>query len=176
MQIRTHQTIDVIKHIVRAYPARTASVALLLVLSGLAEGVGVVSLLPLLEVGLSSSAPPSPVASAIGAVLLYLGVQPTFGAFLVVTVVGVGGKALLTLTASKEVGFAVAGVMTDLRLQVLRGVFHAKWGYVSSIESGRLANAIGIEALRPTLDLIIHYAFRQQLIPRRFAVDELFNM
>jgi len=34
----------------------------------------------------------------------------------------------------------------------------------------------GIEALRPTLDLIIHYAFRQQLIPRRFAVDELFNM
>lgn len=34
----------------------------------------------------------------------------------------------------------------------------------------------GIEALRPSLDLIIHYAFRQQLIPRRFAVDELFNM
>ncbi len=34
----------------------------------------------------------------------------------------------------------------------------------------------GIEALRPTLDLIIHYAFRQRLIPRRFAVDELFNM
>jgi 4,5-dihydroxyphthalate decarboxylase len=34
----------------------------------------------------------------------------------------------------------------------------------------------GIEALRPTLDLIIHYAFQQQLIPRRFAVDELFNM
>lgn len=34
----------------------------------------------------------------------------------------------------------------------------------------------GIEALRPTLDLMIHYAFRQQLIPRRFAVDELFNM
>jgi 4,5-dihydroxyphthalate decarboxylase len=34
----------------------------------------------------------------------------------------------------------------------------------------------GIEALRPTLDLIIHYAFQQGLIPRRFAVDELFNM
>jgi 4,5-dihydroxyphthalate decarboxylase len=34
----------------------------------------------------------------------------------------------------------------------------------------------GIEALRPSLDLIIHYAFRQQLIPRRFTVDELFTM
>lgn len=34
----------------------------------------------------------------------------------------------------------------------------------------------GIEVLRPTLDLIIHYAFVQRLIPRRFTVDELFNM
>jgi 4,5-dihydroxyphthalate decarboxylase len=34
----------------------------------------------------------------------------------------------------------------------------------------------GIEALRPSLDLVIHYAFRQRLIPRRFAVDELFTM
>lgn len=34
----------------------------------------------------------------------------------------------------------------------------------------------GIEALRPSLDLVIHYAFRQGLIPRRFAVDELFTM
>lgn len=34
----------------------------------------------------------------------------------------------------------------------------------------------GIEALRPGLDLIIHYAFQQGLIPRRFTVDELFNM
>lgn len=34
----------------------------------------------------------------------------------------------------------------------------------------------GIEAMRPSLDLIIHYAYQQGLIPRRFAVDELFTM
>jgi len=34
----------------------------------------------------------------------------------------------------------------------------------------------GVEALRPSLDLIIQYAFSQRLIPRRFAVDELFSM
>ncbi len=33
-----------------------------------------------------------------------------------------------------------------------------------------------MEALRPSLDLIIQYAFNQRLIPRRFAVDELFSM
>jgi 4,5-dihydroxyphthalate decarboxylase len=34
----------------------------------------------------------------------------------------------------------------------------------------------GIDELRPSLDLIIHYAYQQRLIPRRFAVDELFNI
>lgn len=34
----------------------------------------------------------------------------------------------------------------------------------------------GIEAMRPSLELIIHYAHQQGLIPRRFAVDELFSM
>lgn len=33
----------------------------------------------------------------------------------------------------------------------------------------------GVEAMRSSLDLIIHYAFQQGLIPRRFAVDELFS-
>lgn len=34
----------------------------------------------------------------------------------------------------------------------------------------------GIEAMRPSLELIIHYAYQQGLIPRHFAVDELFTM
>lgn len=33
----------------------------------------------------------------------------------------------------------------------------------------------GLEAVRPSLDLIVEYAFRQGLIPRRFTVDELFD-
>jgi 4,5-dihydroxyphthalate decarboxylase len=33
----------------------------------------------------------------------------------------------------------------------------------------------GVEKCRPDLEVIIDYCFRQQLIPRRFAVDELFD-
>jgi 4,5-dihydroxyphthalate decarboxylase len=33
----------------------------------------------------------------------------------------------------------------------------------------------GVENCRPILEIIIDYCFRQQLIPRRFAVDELFD-
>jgi 4,5-dihydroxyphthalate decarboxylase len=33
----------------------------------------------------------------------------------------------------------------------------------------------GVEALRPSLELVIDYALAQRLIPRRYAVDELFD-
>jgi len=143
-----HSTLDLIKHIVGAYPGRITVVAVLLVLSGLAEGVGIITLLPLLEVGLNSGNPPSPIAVKLGAVLSNFGIAPTFTAYLVVIVVGVTGKALLSLLAAKEAGYAVTGVMSDLRIQVLRGVFHSNWRYLSLLESGRLANAVGIEALQ----------------------------
>ena len=37
------------------------------------------------------------------------------------------------------------------------------------------AYPFGVEANRKSLDLVIKYAFQQRLIPRAFAVDELFN-
>jgi 4,5-dihydroxyphthalate decarboxylase len=33
----------------------------------------------------------------------------------------------------------------------------------------------GLEATRPSLEIIIDYSVRQGLIPRRFSVDELFD-
>ena len=148
MENQGHKTSDLIKHIVQVYPGRTAAVACLLVLSGLVEGVGLMSLLPLLEVGMNTGSPPSQIALALGQALQLFGIAPSFGAFLLVTLLAVVGKALLTLLAAKETGYAVAGVMTDLRKKVIRGVFQSRWLYLSSLESGRLANAIGIEALR----------------------------
>ncbi len=40
---------------------------------------------------------------------------------------------------------------------------------------GRAAIRSGVDALRPSLELIIRYAHQQGLIPRRPAVEELFN-
>jgi len=37
------------------------------------------------------------------------------------------------------------------------------------------SNPFGIEAIRPSLELIIAYAAQQNLIPRRLAVEELFS-
>ena len=34
----------------------------------------------------------------------------------------------------------------------------------------------GIEANRRSLEIVIDYSFRQKLIPRKFSVDELFEI
>ncbi len=43
------------------------------------------------------------------------------------------------------------------------------------LEAGTDPLPFGVEALRRSLEVIVDYAFAQALIPRRFAVDELFD-
>lgn len=42
-------------------------------------------------------------------------------------------------------------------------------------EAGIDMNPLGVEALRPSLEMIIDYSMQQGLIPRRLTVDELFH-
>jgi 4,5-dihydroxyphthalate decarboxylase len=44
-----------------------------------------------------------------------------------------------------------------------------------AVEAGAPATPFGVAACRPALEKIIEYAAQQQLIPRRFEVDELFD-
>ncbi|MCX8997084.1 phosphate ABC transporter substrate-binding protein [Rhizobiaceae bacterium BDR2-2] len=43
------------------------------------------------------------------------------------------------------------------------------------VEDGVDMNPLGVEALRPSLEMIIDYSLQQGLIPRRLTVDELFH-
>jgi 4,5-dihydroxyphthalate decarboxylase len=44
-----------------------------------------------------------------------------------------------------------------------------------AVEAGDAAPPFGVAACRPALEKIIDYAAQQELIPRRFEVDELFD-
>ena len=76
------------------------------------------------------------------------GATPTLGGLLVLIVIGLALKGAFTLVAMKEVGYAVAHVMTDLRLQLIRALLAARWRYFVSQPVGALANAISNEAAR----------------------------
>lgn len=144
------RSIDFIRFFLRAYPIRTAALVVLLVLSGLSEGIGIVTLLPVLELSTAhsprahSSALSRTVAHAFGAV----GLQPTLGALLASIVAGMVLKGLFRLLAMKQVGYTVARVETDTRLALISALLRSRWSYFVSQPTGKFGNAIGFESSR----------------------------
>lgn len=142
----------------RAYPWQTVLMMAALLLSGIAEGIGVSALLPLLNIALSSeptSATPdastgvqSEFEQTILSVLEYVGITPTLGSMLALVLGGVTFKTVFLLLAQRQVGYTAAQVSTDLRLQLLRAILRSKWEYFLHQPVGRLTNAMASEAQR----------------------------
>lgn len=142
----------------RAYRWQTILMMVALLLSGIAEGIGVSALLPLLNIALSSEAT-SAVSGAstevqsefeqtILNVLEFVGIAPTLGNMLAVVLGGVTFKTVFLLLAQRQVGYTAAQVSTDLRLQLLRAILRSKWEYFLHQPVGRLTNAMASEAQR----------------------------
>jgi ATP-binding cassette subfamily C protein len=142
----------------RAYRWQTVLMMLALVLSGVAEGIGVSALLPLLNIALGSQvgsavagagmAEQSEFEQTILQALTYLGIAPTLGNMLMIILGGVAFKTVFLLAAQRQVGYTAAQVSTDLRLQLLRAILRSKWEYFLHQPVGRLTNAMATEAQR----------------------------
>jgi ATP-binding cassette subfamily C protein len=142
----------------RAYPWQTGLMLLALLLSGVAEGIGLSALLPLLNIALGSEAsdmlPGVPGQSdndyeqVVLNVLAAVGIAPTLGNMLLIVLFGVTVKSVFLLVAQRQVGYTAAQVGTDLRLQMLRAVLRSKWEYFLHQPVGKLTNALATEAQR----------------------------
>lgn len=142
----------------RAYPWQTGLMLLALLLSGVAEGIGLSALLPLLNIALGSEAsdmlPGVPGQSdnnyeqVVLNVLAAVGIAPTLGNMLLIVLFGVAVKSVFLLVAQRQVGYTAAQVGTDLRLQMLRAVLRSKWEYFLHQPVGKLTNALATEAQR----------------------------
>jgi ATP-binding cassette subfamily C protein len=127
---------------------RQLAVVAALVLSGLAGGFGLASLMPVLRlVSHDSRAEPSTVNHFVVAALASVGLPASVGALLMV-VVALIIKSALNLFAMSDVGYAVAEVTTDLQLSLLKNLLSARWGYFTQQPVGRFANAVSQESSR----------------------------
>ncbi len=142
-----------------------------LLLAGVAEGVGLSALLPLISVAMGSQPGAEPGASVshsgvervVTEYLSALGLTPTLGVLLVVIVVAIVMKSGLVLLAKKQVGYTVAGVATDLRLSLIRALLVARWEYFLRQPIGVLANSMATEAVR-TSSAYLHGALMSALV------------
>lgn len=138
------------RYFLSAYPIRSALMVFMLSVAGLLEGISVITLVPLLEIAADggSGGDVSGVSVAIQGALEAIGVQATLGSLLVLIIGAITAKAIFLWLAMKQVGYTVAGVTLDLRLQLVRALLRARWRYFGSQPVGQFANAISSEAIR----------------------------
>jgi ATP-binding cassette subfamily C protein len=144
---------------------------LALLLAGVAEGIGLSALLPLISLATGSQSGAGPggsvghsgVERVVTETLASVGLTPTLGVLLVVIVLAIVLKNGLVLLAKKQVGYTVAAIATDLRLALIRALLVARWEYFIRQPIGVLANSMATEAVR-TSSAFLHGALMSALI------------
>lgn len=137
----------------RAYPWQTFFTLLALSVAGLAEGVGLSVLLPLLNMAMEGQGQAAPASDnefsqSVRGALGVLGIAPSLGNMLLIVVFAIGCKSLLLLFAKRQVGYTAARLATDLRLELLRAIMRSRWEYFLGQPVGKLTNALATEAAR----------------------------
>lgn len=142
----------------RRYPARSASVLAALLLASLLDGIGLSTLLSMISLTsqtsndsgtvLAEASEKSTPEQLIGSMFDWIGIEATLTNLLIFGIGLILIKAAVVLLANRQVGYAVAQVATDLRLDLVRAVVSSRWRYYLSKSVGSLANAMATEAQR----------------------------
>lgn len=136
----------VLGHLLGRYRRQSVVLVAMLIVAGLAEGFGVLTLLPLLEVAVGSEPGAGMAERIVLNVLTSLGLAPTLGVLLAVVVATLWVKGALRWVAMRQVGFAVARVARDFRLRIVRGLLGARWRHHGAAHSGELATSLSRDA------------------------------
>jgi len=121
-----------------------------LLVAGVAEGVGISAMLPLVVITLGDSKMvagenATQAEQMVRSIFDWLGINPTLEFLLIMIFTALLIKTVLILFANKRVGYTVAQLTTDLRHQALRAFISARWEFHLSQPIGRLAAAMGGE-------------------------------
>jgi ATP-binding cassette subfamily C protein len=120
------------------------TVLLCLLTASVIEGIGFVSLVPLLLVATDTGGgDASPWLVTAREIAESIGLPLTAGNLIVFFVMTVMLNSVLTFLAMQHVGGAVASFSAGLRLQLIRNLFRARWSYLVQHPVGQIANAIG---------------------------------
>ena len=144
-------SIRMVLAIVRDNRGASAVALVLLVLAGLAELLGMSTLLPLLETaqgepgeGFSDGVLGRALSRAFGV----FGLPETLEMLLVLLVAGMVLKSALLLLANRHVGYMVAQMATDARTRLVRALLASRWQYYIHQPLGAFANAVATESQR----------------------------
>lgn len=133
-----------IREFIAVNPSRMVLALVCLLAAGLAEGLGVMTLLPVLGIA-TGQMPDGRITQALTEALLMFGLQPTLVILLAIVVTGVVLKAGLMLLSQRNIGHAAADFATELRLRLIQSLMRARWSSFIRLPAGRVANALATE-------------------------------
>jgi len=149
----------------RQYPWRTLLTLVGISFAGVSEGFGISALLPLLNTvfnqkmlaGGTTGAPSewsSFLDRAVESALSIIGLSPTVTALLSLFVGCIILKCIIIYLANKQIGYTVALIATEMRLNLLKSLFATRWEYFIRQPIGHLTNGIAFEAHRASTAFI----------------------
>jgi ATP-binding cassette subfamily C protein len=145
---KKRNTWEVYRYFFGAYPSRTALMIFLMILGGIAEGFGLVTLFPILELADGGSAPDNAAGELIVGFLRIFRLPATLPVLLALIIVTITVKAVLLLLAGRQVGYTRSQVIRDLRLKLMRGLLHVRWSYFGKRTPGSFAATVTAESVR----------------------------
>jgi ATP-binding cassette subfamily C protein len=118
-----------------------------LLAAGIAEGLSLTALLPLLSVAVGDASS-SETGRTVVEAMQRIGIEPTISTMLLIIVTGMITKSLILLLANRQVGYTVAHVASKLRQELIEALLASRWQYYLRQPAGSLANSVATEAYR----------------------------
>jgi ATP-binding cassette subfamily C protein len=143
-----------IRQFVVRHPWQSLLLMVLLLLAGLADGIGLSAMLPMLNIAFDETdagaepAEQDDLTAFVHRLVRSLNLEPTLGVLLGFIVAGIGLKSLLVFLAEQRIGYLAADIATRLRLSLLGAITASSWLFYVKQSVGRLANAMATEAWR----------------------------
>jgi len=120
-----------------------------LFLGGLAQGVGLASLLPTVSIALGdTSGETSASVSKVTEFLAFFGIEANILTLVALVVSTFILKNILTLAAMTYVGYTVADLTTNIRRDLVNALLLVRWGFFTKQPIGKITNALSTEAKR----------------------------
>ena len=145
---------NVLRYFDSRYRAQSLLVLFCILIGTLLEGLGISMLLPIFALVLketpdaSDSTETSALGETVDKALETLGLEPSLLGLLPAIVILYWLKAGAVIIAKRQIGYTVARIATDLRLELLQGLMAARWSHYTRLRTGSAANALATEAQR----------------------------
>jgi ATP-binding cassette subfamily C protein len=141
--------LDILKIFFQAKGTRPVAVLVCLLLGGIAEGLGLATLLPVMSIALGGESGESSSSTAMFTdAFASLGIPTTLYVLVPIAIGGIVLKNLLNLAAMTYVGYAVAHVTTGMRRDLVDNLLNVRWNYFTQQPLGRITNTLSVDATR----------------------------